>query len=121
MVNPLLPQWPRRSKDFSFDTSSSAFTVLVELKIQQKDEKTRERMTFKTLKQNSEHYCCGEFEKRASVFILRQGKVVHLPNCKALFRMLPFTSYKWCLCSVKCSLYSRSLVFVISVNDASLS
>lgn len=37
MINTLLPQWLRRSKDFSFDTSSSDYTILVELRSQQKE------------------------------------------------------------------------------------
>lgn len=62
-------------------------------------------------------------EKGVSVFMSRQAKVALLPNHKPPFRvlssLLSVISDITLPCGI-CNIYSRSLVFVISANDANL-
>lgn len=69
---------------------------------------------------NQEHLV---LEKGVSVFVSRQAKLALLPNHKPPFRVLSSLSFVTSgiiLPSGMCSIYSKSLVFVISANDANL-
>lgn len=100
-----------------FDISSSAYTFLGDLGCPQKER----RMTLTIIHWTKQK---PMLKKGTSVFIISvQAKVAFVPNPKPPFRilssLLSITNGISLLCGI-CSIYSISLVFVISASDANL-
>lgn len=93
MINAPFPRWLKRSKDFGFDTSSSASSVLLKLRRWQRESKMRGRMTFINWNKPAT-LSVGE---RCFCFHVKAGKGGSPSQSQASFQSFVFTFFchKW--------------------------